>query len=118
MKQTSNEKFFIIREVNEKFNGFIRYSMAHESEVIHSVTRRSNPALFLKLWKQYKGITLGNLLSDSQLIAKCYPALNKIGNLKYELNCNLLETGYNNDTIINSCKELAKRGYIIQLSIK
>lgn len=119
---TQREKIYLIHEVNEDSEkGFIRYSIhpnPDNDEYSRVVTRRSNAALFLKLWKCWKGITLENLLSDSQLISKCYPALNKIDNLKYELNCNLLESGFNNDIILESCKELSKRGYIIQLSIK
>ena len=119
---SQREKIYLIHEViTHTEKGYIRYSIhpnPDSPEFSRVVTRRTNPALFLKLWKIWNGVTLENLLSDSQLIKKCYPALNKIGNLKYELNCNLLETGFNNDAILEACKELSKRGYVIQLSIK
>lgn len=112
----TRKPIYLIHEVNED-SGFIRYSFKGDV-LCHAVTRNSNASLFLKLWKLYKGIRDEDMLTDSQLIKKCYPALSKIGNLKYELNCTLLESGYNNDSILSACKHLAKRGYIIQLSIK
>ena len=116
MQLEPNQPIYEIVELNEQYS-YIRYKYSGE-KFIRTVTRASNRSMFFRLWKQFHGIKKEDVLSDAQLFSKVYPLLSKVKNGSYELNCSLMESGFDNDKILESLKELSKRGYLIQLSIK